>query len=102
MISPSSSATLETQGAVLNSLTLSDNDSDPAPEAGRDWAHQPAGFPRIFRKENFTIRSRVGHVWVLGEAILCATKYIYLTVYFYLDYEGYCTHSDKFGNSWFV
>ena len=96
MTSPSSPATLETQGAVLNSLTLSDNDGDPAPEAGRDWAHQPAGFPRIFRKENFTIRSRV------GEAFICAIKYNYLTVYFYLDYEGYCTHFDKFDNSWFV
>ena len=79
MTSQSTSATLETQGAqgaVLNSLTLSD-DSDPALEAEGDWAHQPAGFPRIFRKENFTIRSRV------GEAFICATKYNCLLL---LDY----------------
>ena len=63
MIPQTSSATLE-KGAELNGLTLSD-DEDPSPETGSDWAHQPAGFPRIFRKEEFSIRSRV------GEAFLC-------------------------------
>ena len=67
MISQPSSATLE-KGAELNSLTLSSvsSDQDPAQErreqqtSSSDWDHQPAGFPRIFRKDEFNIRSKVG------------------------------------------
>ena len=63
MISQPSSATLE-KGAELNSLTLSSG-QDPSQESreqtsSSDWAHQPAGFPRIFRKDEFNIRSKVG------------------------------------------
>ena len=62
MISQPSSATLE-KGVELNSLTLS-RGQDPSQESreqtsSSDWAHQPAGFPRIFRKDEFNIRSKV-------------------------------------------
>ena len=101
MISQPSSATLE-KGAELNSLTLSSvsSDQDPAQERREqtsysDWDHQPAGFPRIFRKDEFNIRSKVG------------ADFICLTIFnrsdnFVLDYKGYCTHSDKSDNSWYV
>ena len=80
MISQPSSATLE-RGAELNSLTLSSVSSDQAPAqerrdptSYRDWDHQPAGFPRIFRKDEFNIRSKVGadFIWptIPGQIIL--------------------------------
>ena len=90
MIPQTSSATLE-KGAELNGLTLSD-DEDPSPETGSDWAHQPAGFPRIFRKEEFSIRSRVGEAFFVQKDI---TSYV-------LDYKSNCTHPDKPDNPWFV
>ena len=64
MISQPSLATLE-KGAELNSLSLSSSsDLDPAQErrertSSSDWAQQPAGFPRIFSKDEFNIRYKV-------------------------------------------
>ena len=90
MIPQTSLATLE-KGAELNGLTLSD-DEDPSPETGSDWAHQPAGFPRIFRKEEFSIRSRVVEAFFVQKDITSSV----------LDYKSNCTHPDKPDNPWFV
>ena len=91
MIPQTSSTTLE-KGAELNGLTLSD-DEDPSPETGSDWAHQPAGFPRIFRKEEFSIRSRVFAKLLFVRNNITGS---------FLDYKSNCTYFDKPDNSWFV
>ena len=87
-----SSASSE-MGAVLNSITLSSSETRKHPRSSststRKLSQQPAGFPKILKKDEFSIRSKVG---IISTHALWLSKLSNNNV---LDDKSSCSHCDK-------
>ena len=75
-MSSSSSASSE-MGAELNSITLSYSETRKHPRSSststRKLSQQPAGFPKILKKDEFSIRSKVGIISTHSKKVYICT-----------------------------